>query len=220
MLNAIKDVLTRATPARPLTTSTPDAAANTVAGKRLAKGRTHAKVDALTADLAAARRISVQAHQQLGECVNDEQDVRAPTEALKQADDRVQALEAALAVAISKDETAHAELTQAIVQASFETEVAALFHLKRVVAPKVEEALGQLERVSTELAAALHRAGVAGAGGQHQSFLTDARLELQRFANLALDPVTGAGKVPSRMMKYTRWSECIPEPDSARTRKR
>ena len=220
MLNLIKDALTRATPALPLTPSTPDAAANTVAGKRLAKGRTHAKVDALTAALKAARLASVQAHQQLGECLHDELDVRAPTEALKQADDRVQALEAALAVAISKDETAHAELTQAIVQASIETEVAALFHLKRVVAPKVEDVLGQLERVSTELATALNHAHVAGVGGQYQSFLIDAKLELQRFTNRALHVVTGMGAVPDRMMKYTRWSECLPEPDSARTRKR
>lgn len=186
----------------------------------LEHGRTRKRLEELTSQQATAAAACAEARRTVGARMEQGEDGTIAMAALTQAEGQLRACELALTIAREKDQHAQSELRNAKHQAVIEGEVVALANLKLVVAPKVEEALGQLERVSTELAAALIQAHGAGVGGRPQSFLIDARLELQRFVNLALDSVTGTGGVPRRMMRYTRWSECLPEPDSARTRKR
>ena len=204
MLNAIKDALTRATPARPLTPSTPDAAANTVAGKRLAKGRTRARVDALAADLDDARLASVQAHQQLGECVNDELDVRAPTDALKHAEDRVQALEAALIVAKQKDDAAQIALKAAELAVTEEARQAARGRVT-ALAPKGEHLLAAVAQFSMDLARETEALLVAGGFEQCPSGFKEIREQFELSLSIA---VTG-NRPPERLTRFTSWTDCL-----------
>lgn len=225
-LSTLKNVITgKSSPppvVAPSVTAAPDGVKAEVEKKHreMFQGKTKAQVQRLRAELDTAALAVKQAERTVGERRTDDLDITEATEELRQAGDRVRALQAALNFAIQKDEAALAALKDAERQAAIEKEVDALAYLKLTVAPKVDDALDQLERVTAELAIALDQARAMGAGGKHQTFLTEARLELQRFTNLALDPVTGLGKMPSRMMKYTRWSDCIPHPNSARTKPR
>jgi hypothetical protein len=223
MLNAMKNVLTKMTPALPPAESsmiTGNDPIKAVKRWELEQGRTHKRLEELTSQQATAAAACAEARRTVGERMEKGEDGTNAMAALTQAEEQLRACELALTIAREKDQRAQSELRNMKLQASIEAEVAALSRLKHIVAPQVDDVLAQLERISGELAAALNHACVTGAGGQHQSFLIDAKLELQRFTNRALHVVTGTGAVPDRMMRYARWSECIPEPDSARTRKR
>lgn len=133
---------------------------------------------------------------------------------------RIQQLESATAVLRQRKDEAEAAVQRVELAAAVEKEAEASAYLKLTVAPKIDDVIDQLSRVSTELETALDAARIAGVGLPPQSFLMEAKLQLGLFVALAIDPVTWTGKVPDRMRRYARWSDCIPGPETAGTRRR
>jgi|CXWL01.1.fsa_nt_gi HEPN domain-containing protein len=170
------------------------------------------KLAALTAQLAELDR-------RIGQKLAD--DEVADTEILEQQalQGRVRQLESAMTVLMQRRDDAEAAVQRAEQAIRIDRQCTALEHLQ-VVALEVDAAIATLGHVTSKLAAALEQARLTGAGGKYQSFLVDAKLELQRFVNMAIDEVTGTGKVPDRMRRYAKWSECIPGPETARVTSR
>ena len=104
-------------------------------------------------------------------------------------------------------------------QASIEGEVEALSHLK-TVALKADQLFDALEHLAHELAEAANAVRVASGPGIHTSFLIDAQLQFQLFLQRAAHPLTQRGHVPLPFMKFQKFSECLPDATSVRTRKR
>ena len=92
-------------------------------------------------------------------------------------------------------------------------------YLKLTLGQEGEDIIARTEQFAGKLAAALNSAYLAGAGGPYNP-LVDVKLELPRFVLRALNATTGTGLIAERTMKYPRWSESIPDPDSARRRPR
>ena len=107
----LKNPFAKTQPAPPAVSA--QAVSDLVKGKQLLRGRTRVKVETLQAEVGTARVALAQAEQALGERMGDELDVTDATDTMKQAGDRVRALEVALAVAIQKDESALADLKDA-----------------------------------------------------------------------------------------------------------
>ena len=116
MLTKIKSVPAGMNPAHlsetpPASGSSASAAEASVKGKQLLQGRTKARVESLTAELDAARRAFDQISH---DSVADERlDAVAVADAMTQAEEKVRALEAALKVAMQRDEDAQAALKHA-----------------------------------------------------------------------------------------------------------
>ncbi len=182
MLNAIKNALTKMTPALPAESSSPASTVDVVKAqvskkqKELHRGKTEAQVARLTVDLDTAQRELAHAEQVLGERMNDGLDATGATDAMKQTGDRVRALQAALTVAKQKDDEAQRALTDATRQTAIaaDDEVVAAF---KGSALKMEEVLcGEVKRAADELAAALkavkdRSGGDAGVASSLKDFL-------------------------------------------------
>ena len=88
----------------------PQAMEASVKGKQLLRGRTKARVESLRAEVATARTAVTDVKRTIGERRDSDLDITAVTEELRQVEGHLQALEAALAFAIQKDEAAQADL--------------------------------------------------------------------------------------------------------------
>ena len=148
------------TPTEPRGLSAP-AAEDAVKGKQLLRGRTKARVASLRADVETVQLAFKQAERNVGERRAEELDVTAAIEELKQAGDRLRALEAALAFAIDKDDAAQRDLKDAERQASIEVEAAARTRLT-ALGPRGEEILAAGRQFSTDVALGTDALRLAG----------------------------------------------------------
>ena len=210
----------------PVTQPTPSvlAAEDLLKGRQLLRGRTRAKVDALKAQVEDARKSRADAKQTLGERMGDGEDVTSITRTVREAHDRLDALEAALAVAIQKDESALADLREAERQEKIEKEVAAVAHLKRVLL-KVDQLFLDLEPLTVdEVSPALNAARLlltaSGMRDGELNFLSKVPLEFKRHLLCAVHTLIGEGFVPVNMNAYERLSQLIPDEDFIRSRAR
>jgi hypothetical protein len=191
---------------------------------RAEQGRTKAKVKSLTSTLEAARLALAQTEQTLGERLGDELDTTEATEAVKRADGRVRALEAAVTVAIQKDEAAQAALRHAERQEKIEKEVEAVAQLKTVIL-KWDQLVIDLNRLTVdEIGPALNAArlllSMSGIRDGELNFLNKVPLEAKRHLLLAVHTLIGEGFVPANMNPYERLSQLIPDDEFVRSRAR
>src|SRR5437773_6358307 len=91
-----------------------------VKGKQLLRGRTKATVDRLTQQVQEAQHALENAKRAAGELVSEGQDATAAMREMRQAQDRLDVLEAALTIAVQKDESAQSALRDAQRQAKVE----------------------------------------------------------------------------------------------------
>lgn len=201
-----KDLTAPALPAAPS-----PAAEALVKGRQLLRGRTRAKVEALTAQLEAANASATQLKQRVGECVVDERDATTLMEELRQAEARVHALEAALAVAIQKDEDVQGQLRQAERQ-GLDDAVAEAETRLNARGPEGERLFTTLEEFCRAVARdkeALRLARVAAGVEPHFVDVAELPREFGRAAARAGHPLTGTGLRPSRLMPFASWIACV-----------
>lgn len=153
----------------------------------------------------------VQLEQRAGEYVVDERDATALMDELKQAGDRVRVLEMALAVAIQKDEAAQAELNNAKRQVAIDAVAAAETRLN-AHGPEGEA----LFTAMTQFAIAVARdqetvrlARLASGSARHGVDVAEILRQFELFAGRAGHPLTGAGLLPARLMRFPSWSACL-----------
>ena len=169
---------------------------------------TAAKVKELAERLAGEQASLVALRQRLGELIHGGEDGAEVLADIRLIEDRVRGLELALSLAQQKQDQALTALTDLTKQAEAAKYAQAMERLKRD-ALKIDEALDTLEQSCTQAATSMLTIQQLRAG-HAPSFIVTCRLELQRFADIAISPLTGIPRPPSRMMKYSRWSESIP----------
>lgn len=181
-----------------------------VAGKRLAAGRTTAKVKTLTNDLDVTRKEVAALERQLGDVFGDGLDVTAVQDALKNAEARVRLLELALSSAMEKDRAAQAGLKAAQHAAELSTETDALTHLKEK-GVKFDNILYQLETfLVQELVPALDAARAVSGNGSQASFLKDAHLAVELYVMRACRYFMPKGRVAATMLGSRSYSDRLP----------
>lgn len=185
----------------------------------LEQGRTKKRIEDLDSQHAAATEARDQAQHAYGAQVESGEASEISLATLKQAEEHIRACEAALTIAKEKDRAALAALKDAKRQAGIEKEFEALAYLKLTVAPEIEDMIALVARLSAKLASGLEDARLAGAGGPYNS-LTNAPQALAIFLGMSMDPLTGTGRVPDRLRPYKIWSDCLPDPETARSRAR
>jgi len=209
-------------------TSTPSPAGNdphkNLKRWQLEGGRARKRVEEFSSQLDAARIELEQARQALGERMGDGLDTSAAETVLTQTQEKVRALESALAVAIQKEDAAQTALKRASRVAAIEAEVQVVAHLKSV-SLKVDQLLIDLERlVVDELGPSLNDARLiltnSGIRDGELNFLTEGKLLFKQHLLLSVHTLLGKGFVPVNMRKYERWSQCIPDEDFIRSRAR
>ena len=168
-----------------------------------------AKVEALSQRLEVERAALEPLKRRLGELIHNGEEGAEALGYLRQSEDRVHGLELALSLAKQKQEEALAALADATKQTEVAKYVRALERLKRD-AQTVDEALHVLEEACVTAAAAMLTVQTLRTT-QPQSFIVTCRLELERFASMAISPVTGMPKPPSRMRQFAKWSASIPD---------
>jgi hypothetical protein len=178
------------------------------------------QVEVLQAELEVACHALAQARRAFAEAKAEGADTVKEASAMRLAGDQVKELEVALAHAKEKYEAAQGEEERLKQLVKVETEVQALVNLKSV-AVKVDDHFAELESlVKNQLGPAFEAAFAAAGGGIHQNALTVSKLEFERFLLGAASSFIGKGVLLDRLMKYTKFSESVPNPESARTRKR
>lgn len=185
--------------------------------KQLRRGTTKAELERFTADVDAGARTLMEAEQGLGECVVNGRDTSAVTQQVQQCEKTLREARAGLACAKDKDAEAQRALKDAERQVSIEAEAAALANLK-AVGLKVDQMFADLEQLAKDAAHASNAVRVSG--GSYASAMTDARLQFEMFLRLAGHPMTQNGFVSGAFRKFEKWSDAIPDPEFARTRKR
>lgn len=185
---------------------------------QLEAGRTSKRIEDLDSQLATAVSACEQARYTYGARVESEEDSTDALATLTQAEGHIRACEAALTVAMEKDHAAQTELLLAERQASIEKEVVALTNLF-AMGQEGEDIINRVEQFAVKLKTALENAHSAGAGGKYNT-LASAPQVLALFIGRAMHVVTGTGFVPDRLMPHERWSDCLPDPETARTRRR
>lgn len=170
------------------------------------------KVEDFIQRLAGEQASLVSLRQRLGELIHGGEDGAEVLADIRLIEDRVRGLELALSLAQQKQDQALTALTDLTKQAEAAKYAQAMERLKRD-ALKIDEALDTLEQACTQAAASMLTVQQLRAG-HAQSFVVTCRLELQRFADIAISPLTGIPRPPSRMMKYQRWSDALPSATS------
>ena len=188
---------------------------------QLEQGRTRARVDALSGEVVVAQGAEEVATKVLGSIREDGRDTSAALKEWREANDRVREVQAALAGATRKDHAALAELATANRLVTVETEFAALAQLKLVVAPKLDQLCAELTRLLTdELFPALDAARVASGSDIRANFVTAAKLGVAEGLRNASCGLIPAQTVYSVLYKDKSVADYIPDPETARTRKR
>lgn len=155
-------------PDDPTETGSPlDAAERTVKRWQLEHGRTRAKVETLQAEVGAAREDSKRTTQDEGRALYEERNSSEEALAAQQAESRVKALDAALAIAVQKNTEAEEALEQASrqVERAIDDEAVTAF-LGAVVA--LEFLLCDAVNRATKEVAATHQAVAARCQGDTQ----------------------------------------------------
>lgn len=192
-----------------------------IKGAELHRGRTKARLETLQGELDAARQILAELAAQEAERIVEGEIPPTSGKEMQKAQDRVRQLEGALAVAQQKDVDAQSALERARLMAEIGEEERALGFLKYTIGPKVDRFFVELERlVDLELSPALNAARAAGGQGVHQSFLTDLTLGFEMHLLKAAKTLIPRGRAHIVMMGERKYSDLIPDPTSARTRKR
>jgi hypothetical protein len=200
------------------------AAVDVEAGKRLLKGRTRPRVETLTAQCEEARKSLADAKHAVGELASEGHDTTAALRELRQAHDRLDALEAALETAIQKDADADAALREAASRVKVENEIEAVARLKTVFL-KADQLLSDLEAlVVNEVGPTLNAArGILSSSNIRPgelTFLAEAPLAFKQLLLLSVHTLLKEGFIPVNMRKYSRVSDCIPDTDFLRSRER
>ena len=185
---------------------------------QLEAGRTSKRIEDLDSQLATAVSACEQALSTYGARVESGEDATDALATLTQAEGHIRACEAALTVAKEKDQAAQTELLAAKRQAAIEREVEVLTNLKSM-GPRGEDIINRVEQFAAELKAALNNAHLAGAGGSYNP-LASVPQELALFIGRVMHVVTGTGYVANGLMRYKKWSDSLPDPETARTRRR
>lgn len=222
MLNLEKNPFAKSTSTPSSAGSSITAADKAVKRWQLEYGRTRKRVEDFSSQLDAAReafaKISI-------ESVADELlDVTAVADAMTQAREKVQALEAAQKVAQQRDDAAQAALKQAQSQVLIEAEAAALARL-RAVALLGDRILGELEswvrnELSPSLAAAYAAAATCGRSEGQTAFLHAFRQAFVLCVNRACKPFIQDGRAGLTGFKDRKLSSWMPDQDPMGTRPR
>jgi hypothetical protein len=143
---------------------------------------------------------------------------------VQQARERLDALEAALDVAIQKDDAVDIDLREAQRQVKVEKEVAVVAHAKHVLR-KVDQLIIEFERLLVDEAnPALNGAREvlvnSGIREGELNFLTELPLVLKQHVALAMCSTLREGFTPPNLMKYKHVSDAIPDDDFIRSRAR
>jgi hypothetical protein len=171
-----------------------------------------AKVGEFTQRLSAEQHALGQVEHQLAERLSMGEDASDLMVHVRQVEEHVRGLGLALHRVQQQQDQARTALLEATKQRELAQYAQAMERLKRD-ALTIDEALDTLEQSCTQAATSMLTIQQLRAG-HTQGFIVTCRLELQRFADIAISPLTGTPKPPSRMMKYRKWSESIPSATS------
>lgn len=219
MLPAIKSILAGLTPSslgpKPAETTSPVSTSDAVKAqvdlkqKQLRRGTTRAKVESLTADLDTARADLAHATQAHGSALYEENDSTEEAAAAQQATLRVAALEAALKVAIQKDD----EAARALEQAEGDLVIAEREEIHQhlcTMAGEAEELFIRIKLFRAELVREL--TALQELGGPSEKFgygSNEIRLHFDEFMKLANRPASHAAADSGAFQKYPSWTNCV-----------
>ena len=180
-----------------------------VAGKRLAAGRTAARLESITHELDEAHRKVGELERKIGD-VFGEADTTTLQAALRDAEERVRFLELASATALDKDRAAKAELKAAQHAAEISIETDALTNLKEK-GIKFDDILYQLEAfLMGELIPALDATRRVSGNGSQSAFLKDAHLAVELYIAKAARHFMPKGRVAAAMLGNRAYSDRLP----------
>ena len=168
-----------------------------------------ARVEALTADVDTARADLARATRDEGLALYQERDSSTEALAAQQAGHRVAALEAALAIAIQKEDEAQAQLELAerdLVDAQREEVQNRLV----VLADEGEELFIRIKLFRAELISELE--ALRELGGHSEKFgygSNEIRLHFDHFMAMANRPASHADADSGAFQKYPSWSYCV-----------
>ena len=185
----------------------------------LEQGRTRKSVETLTAQQVALAEACEQAQRALGARLESGDDGIEAIADLTRHEAQLRGAGLALKVAEEKDRAAQTELLNAKRHASIEKEYAALAELKCTLGPEVDAYFDLGARLAAKVNRALAKAQAAGAGGAYNN-LANPRQEIPTFMGRAWHTVTGSGFTPDGFMRFKKWSDSLPPPETARTRPR
>jgi hypothetical protein len=221
MGTAIKNALAGMLPAHLSETPATEAS---VKGKQLLRGRTKATVDRLTGQVQDAQHAWENGKRAVGGLVSEGQDATEATQQMKRAHDLLDSLEAALVVAIQKDDAAKAALKNAEQQAQIEQEVEVVGGLKTAIEEWDHKVLDlerhTVDKVGLALNVAREVLSRSGIRDGELNFLTKLPLEAKRLLLFAVHPLTGQDFIPVNMRAYERLSQLIPDEEFVRSRAR
>lgn len=186
-----------------------DAAERTVKRWQLEHGRTRARAEALTGELDTARADLAAATTAHGENLYAERDSTAEALAAQQAESRVKALDAAVAIAIQKD----ADAARALEQAAGDLVIAereAVHQRLCDMAGEAEELFSQIKLFRAELVSAL--TALRELGGSSERFgygSNEIRLHFDAFMARANRPASHAAADSGAFQKYPSWTYCV-----------
>jgi hypothetical protein len=201
-----KNPFAKPTPAPPAAGSSAQAAEAKVKGAQLLKGRTRAMVERLTEQVQDAQHARENAKRAAGELVSEGQDATAAMREMRQAHDRLDALEAALAVAIQKDGAAQADLKKAEHQVLIEAEAAACEHVL-ALGPRFEEVSALVRQFALDMARETEALRVAGGDDKYAYPVSQIRAQFEFFLRLASHPRTT--DFPSALKMYESFTACL-----------
>jgi hypothetical protein len=182
---------------------------------QLESGRTRAKREDLTSQLASARKLAVEKNHVAGEVVVDGDDASAAIAEAQHAGNHVKILEAALAVAVQKDEAAQKELATAQRAAALETKRQIIARVKALAAEMDARLADDKVFLETKFAPAINDAiATLGAGAKSMSevsWLTDLRLGISAHVAMAFAQVLPSGKALAPFLGNKTLSQRCPD---------
>lgn len=177
----------------------------------LEQGRTRKRVEELTGQLDTARRTFADAKQAYGEREIEGVDTSEAEAAMQRAEGRVRALEVALTIAKQKDEAAQAERNNAKRQVVSDSLVEAAARLN-AHGPEGDALFTALEEFCIDVSRdkeAVRLARLAMGDERHTVDVAELSRQFELFVARAANPLTGQGILPSRLMRFSSWSDCL-----------
>jgi hypothetical protein len=189
----------------------------TLVGARLTLGRANKALETKTDELKASQVRLSELDLAIGQTLADDGDASADIQERQSLQSRIQQLESATAVLRQRKQDAENAVTKTERAAKEDAKVAALARLK-AVGVKVDQLLVALEHlVNEEIMPGIDE--VRSAVG-NQNFIIVLQLEFERLLLYAVRRLVPKGNVAGRCLLYDKWSDAIPDPESARTRPR
>jgi hypothetical protein len=215
MLTKMNGPITEASPEN----HTPAAQAKR-AGARLLRGRTKARLADLTAELAAAQQAHTEAVQRLAVRIADDLEIGDAQTELTHAAEKLKALEAAVALAKERDETAANALADSEEAVRGAAEFEAIKQLKRV-AVKVDHLFIETERlIVEELKPAIDAVCAVIPPGVERNFVVKIVEGFDLHFLKAARTIIPRGRAHVVLLGAQRYSDLVPEAETIRTRKR